>query len=317
MDSTVKKMLPYDVLAIGEINADLVMEGLASVPETGKELMCRGSKLMLGSSTAICACVMASLGLRTGFLGKLGTDPFGVVCENYMRRYGIDMKYVIKDDSIRTGLTVSLSCGSDRALVTDCADTVDCLREEDLPEKPWEEARHIHIGSYFLQPRFAALLPPFLKKVKAHGMTVSLDAGWQEEQNWDNGLKDTLPYVDIFFPNESEVCGIGRSSNVEEAAERVHAMMNGGLLVVKCGADGAMAVTKDSVLRCPGFSSEVVDTTGAGDSFNAGFLYAWLNGKELETCLRYGNAVGAESVRHSGGTEHCPTLEEAEKRLAE
>lgn len=300
-------------MAIGELNADLILQGLATVPVLGREILCENSDLQLGSSTAICACVMASLGLDTGFVGHLGTDTWGSVCETYLNRYGVDTSHVLRDESLRTGLTVSLSCGHDRALVTHQGDTIDCLTADKLPAQPWDEFRHIHIGAFFLQTKLAAGLPAFLTEAKSHGMTLSLDAGWQESQDWDNGLSKVLPYIDVFFPNESEACGIGGSDDVRQAARRVHAMMEDGTIVVKRGSQGALAVCGDEIIEQGAYETTVIDTTGAGDSFNAGFLYAYLHNKGLAECLNYGNAAGAVSVTRMGGTSQCPTLPEVEQ----
>jgi len=306
-------MMKKDVLAIGELNVDLILQGLSTVPVLGREILCENSDLQLGSSTAICACVMASLGLDTGFVGHLGMDTWGDVCETYLNRYGVDMSHVLRKEDLQTGLTVSLSCGHDRALVTHLGDTIDCLTADKLPARPWEEARHIHIGAFFLQTKLAAGLPAFVAAAKAHGMTLSLDAGWQESQDWDNGLSKVLPYIDVFFPNESEVCGIGGSDDVRQAARRVRAMMEDGMLVVKRGPQGALAVCGDEIVEQSAYETIVIDTSGAGDSFNAGFLYAYLHKKDLIECLNYGNAAGAVSVTRIGGTSQCPTLPEVEQ----
>ena len=302
-----------DVLAIGELNADLILQGLSSPPILGRELMCQSSSLQLGSSTAICACVMSSLGLNVSFVGQLGADTWGDVCAAYLRQYGVDLSYIARSKHWQTGLTVSLSCKHDRALVTYPGDTIDCLTVDKLPVQPWEIARHIHIGSFFLQPKLAEGLPPFLSAAKSHGMTISLDAGWQESQDWDGGLSKVLPYIDLFFPNESETCGIGGSDNVYQAAQNVYAMMNHGILVVKCGAQGSFAVYNGTTSHFNAYKTTVVDTTGAGDSFNAGFIYAYLNGMDLSECLQYGNASGAVSTTQVGGTSRCPTLSEVKQ----
>lgn len=302
-----------DVLAIGELNVDVILQGLATAPVLGREIVCRNSDIQLGSSTAICACVMASLGLSVGFIGLLGMDTWGLVCEDYLKRYGVDLTHVQREKGLRTGLTVSLSCGPERALVTDLGDTIDCLTVDQLPDRLGDEARHLHIGSFFLQTKLAAGLPQFLAKAKAQGLTLSLDAGWQESQNWDNGLPLVLPAIDVFFPNESEVCCIGGDSDVRRAALRVYAMMGKGVLVVKRGAQGALAISDDGIVERSAYETTVVDTTGAGDSFNAGFLYAYLRQLPLPQCLDYGNATGAVSVTRIGGTGRCPLLSEVEQ----
>ncbi len=305
-------MKRLDVYAVGELNVDVVMAGLASAPVVGREILCRDTATLLGSSTAICACVMASLGLRTGFVGKLGGDTWGDVAYNTLQRYGVDTGHVQRLEKAKTGMTVCLSVGKDRAMVTHLGDTIDCLTTGELPDALLSDARHLHIGSFFLNEKLAAGLPDYLKKVKEAGLTVSLDAGWQESQQWDNGLADVLPFVDVFFPNHEEVCGIGGVSDVFEAADRVYAMMKGGLLVVKRGPQGGLLVNEAGRTVRETYEAPVVDTTGAGDSFNAGFLYAWLHGMPLSDCLDYGNACGSVSVGRMGGTADCPTLADVE-----
>lgn len=306
-------MIKKDVYAIGELNADLILQGLKDLPVLGQEILCENADLQLGSSTAICACAMASLGLETGFVGRLGTDTWGNVCLEYLNLYRVDTTYVSIEKELKTGLTVSLSCLRDRALVTYPGDTIDCLAVDGLPECLWEKARHIHIGSYFLQTNLTSGLPDFLKEAKYNGMTISLDAGWQESQSWDNGILKVLPYIDVFLPNESEACGIGGSDNVAEAASHILSLMDRGTLVVKQGAKGAAAYHGDKTFFHPAYRSAVLDTTGAGDSFNAGFIYAYLNGKDTNECLKYGNAAGAVSTTRLGGTSQCPTLSEVEQ----
>ncbi|MDR1440220.1 MAG: carbohydrate kinase family protein [Clostridiales bacterium] len=307
-------MKRLDVCAIGELNADLVMAGLNAIPQLGQEYLCRESALLLGGSTANCACAMASLGLKTGFVGALGEDAFGLACFATLERYGVDTAYIRRGAALRTGLTVCLSVGGDRAMATYLGDSIDSVAAEDIPDSVLDEARHVHIGSFFLSRKLAPGLPAWLRRAKAKGLTVSLDAGFQEEQDWDGGLSDVLPHVDLFFPNMEEARGIGGTGDIEEAAGRVHSMMGGGTLIVKLGADGALAVAEGGErLRQNAYGASVVDTTGAGDSFNAGFLYAWLGGRPLAECLCFGNAAGAISVGRMGGTSGCPTLGEVER----
>ncbi len=306
-------MKKMDVIAIGELNADLILHGLNNFPVLGQEILCENANLQLGSSTAICACVMSSLGLNTGFVGYVGKDVWGNTCMEYLRRYNIDTTYVYQEKSLHTGLTVSLSYGRDRALATYLGDTIDKLTIKDIPESIWKISKHIHIGSYFLQTNLAKELPYFLKEAKANGMSFSLDAGWQESQEWNDGIFEVLPFVDVFLPNESETCGIGDDKDVNKAALKIYALMKDGILVVKQGAKGAVAYHGEKTFSHATYDVEVSDTTGAGDSFNAGFLYAYLNGLEIPDCLKYGNAAGALSTTRLGGTSKCPTLPEVEE----
>jgi sugar/nucleoside kinase (ribokinase family) len=158
-----------------------------------------------------------------------------------------------------------------------------------------------------VQPGLAALY----EKAHALGMTTSLDAGWDESGRWHDHLDAVLPHTDFFFPNESETEAITGESDPVKGIVKLAAM--GCNVVVKCGGDGSYYCPKHStdVQHFPGYPTRLVETTGAGDSFDAGFLYAFLNGKDIEGCMKMGNAVGALSVQRAGGVENCPNLEEA------
>ena len=303
-----------DLLFAGELNVDLILTGVRQAPAFGIEILADGYTECLGSSTAICACAAASLGLTASFFGKLGVDRFGSIVMDALKRYGVDTSPVVASEAYRTGLTVSISAQHDRAMVTCFGDTIDAFDADEVPLEA-AGARHLHAGSFFLQPRVRKTLPALYERARALGMTTSLDAGWDEFERWNDGLPEILPFTDFFFPNEKEACAIAGTSDIFEAAVKIAGM--GSHVMVKCGPDGAVLCRRGSSepVRFPPFATRVVDSTGAGDSFNAGALYAFLKGMPLEDCVRYGNATGAVSVTRPGGTTACPTLEEVEKTL--
>jgi len=303
-----------DLLFAGELNVDLVLTGVRQAPVFGTEILADEYTECLGSSTAICACAAASLGLSASFFGKLGRDRFGSIVMDALTRYGIDTSPIDASEAYKTGLTVSISAQEDRAMVTCFGGTIDAFDAQDVPLEG-AGARHLHMGSYFLQPRVRKNLPQLYERAKALGMTTSLDAGWDEFGRWNDGLPEILRFTDFFFPNDKEACAIAGTSDILEAAVRIAGM--GAHAMVKCGPDGAVLCRRgsDEPTRFPPFRTRVVDSTGAGDSFNAGALYAFLKGMPLEECVRYGNATGAVSVTRPGGTTACPTLEEVERTL--
>ena len=303
-----------DLLCAGELNVDLVLSGFQSAPLLGMEIMGEDYTECLGSSTAICACVASSLGTSTGFFGKLGRDHYGEIALQGLKKYSVDTTLVEISPKYRTGLTVSVSTADDRALVTCFGDTIDAFRQDEVPLER-ANARHIHMASYFFQPKVRKNLDQLYRKAKARGMSTSLDAGWDEEGRWHEGLDKLLPVTDFFFPNEREAEAITGQKDSMEAARHIAA--EGTNVIVKCGSDGVILCEKGSASprRIPGFRVKAVDTTGAGDSFNGGFLYAWLQGMTLEECARFGNAAGAVSVTRIGGTIACPTQDDVHRML--
>lgn len=308
-------MKKYDVLAIGELNVDMILTGLKSLPVIGREIIAQNCSLVLGSSTAICASGIARLGLKTGFRGKVGRDRFGDVVMESLAGNSIDTSNIIVDDSINTGVTVSLSMDKDRALVTYMG-SIEAFGPEDVDVSLLNNVRHIHVGSFFLQHRLRPGLAKLFAAAGEKGVTTSLDAGWDDTANWDYGIFDVLRFTDIFFPNEGEALNITKKKDVKEAVDLLAQYAK--TVVVKCGSKGAIGKRGNELLEAPTFSHlKPIDTTGAGDSFNAGFIYGFLNGFDFKECMTYGNACGSISVTRVGGASACATLDEVERLIKE
>jgi sugar/nucleoside kinase (ribokinase family) len=302
-------MKKYDVLAIGELNVDMILTGLKSMPVLGSEIIADTFAVVLGSSTAICASGIARLGLKTGFISKIGSDRFGDVVMESLEKNSIDVSNVIIDKNINTGVTIALNKDKDRALVTYMG-SIEELRFEDIDIELVKTARHIHIGSYFLQNKLRPDISKLFAIAKEYGVTTSLDAGWDDTLNWNYGICETLKNTDIFFPNEGEALNITKEENVENAVDILANYAK--TVVVKCGPKGAIGKSGDIIIKQGTFDLKPIDTTGAGDSFNAGFIYGYLNGFSLEKCITYGNACGSISVTRIGGATSCATLQEVE-----
>jgi len=299
-----------DILIAGELNVDVFMAGLRQAPEFGREILCDGYQELAGSSTGNTICTAASLGLKTAVFGRLGRDRFGETMLKALQRYNVNTDYLDISDAYQTGVTVSMSNDRDRAMVTYFGDTINAFEAHEIPVEA-AGARHVHMPSFYLNPRVQGGLAALYEKAHALGMTTSLDAGWDESGRWHEHLDAVLPHTDFFFPNESETEAITGESDPVKGAVKLAAM--GCNVVVKCGGDGSYYCPKHSadVQHFPGYPTRLVETTGAGDSFDAGFLYAFLNGQDIAGCMRMGNAVGALSVQRNGGVENCPTLDEA------
>ena len=286
-----------DVLALGEVNVDLIMGGLSRLPDWGAEVLASGMDLRLGGSTANFACACAALGLQVELVAWVGRDAFGEFLLGELERYRVGRRWVRRTDERPTGLTVSLSGHQDRAFVT-ALGTIDYLRAEDVPPEALAAARHVHIGSFFLQAALQPGLAGLLERVRATGATISLDTGYDPHEEWDSGLREVLGLADVFLPNEVEACNVTSLSDPRAAAQALAA--TGALVVVKLGAEGACAHDGTRLYEAPAFAVEVVDTTACGDAFNAGFLWAWLRGCGVAEALRFGNAAGALMAGASG-----------------
>jgi sugar/nucleoside kinase (ribokinase family) len=297
------------VLCAGEINVDLILQDESAFPVLGREVLVRDSQLVLGSATAILAMGLARLGTPVAFVGRVGDDVWGRYCLEAMAGRGIDLSRVIRGGSLKTGVTVSITHPGDRALVTYMG-AINALTGADVPDAAMAGLDHLHVSSFFLQDGLRPQLPDLFTRARRAGLTTSLDTGFDPSGQWDGGLRETLRETDLFFPNEVEIAAITGAAEPEEGLRR----LGGGRarVVAKLGREGAMALDGGELVRVPAYPVEPLDTTGAGDSFNAGFLHRWLAGAPLVECLRLGAACGALSTRGLGGTATQPTLAEAE-----
>ncbi|MCL2364078.1 MAG: sugar kinase [Defluviitaleaceae bacterium] len=305
-------MKKYDVITAFDICVDFLMDLGQTEPEFGqKEKLVDNYGLEMGGSACIFATQCAKLGLATTGAGTAGTDNFGTFMLECLERDGVDTMH-IRRGTDKTALTLCLNkTGGDRAILTYMGkmDTVQAAwLDELLPQ-----ARHLHICSYFLLKSLQSEYPALLKKAKELGVTVSLDTNWDPEENWDGGIKEILPYVDVFLPNENELMLITGKDNVEDALRYVGQFVP--TIAVKCGADGAYAYQKGDIIKVDAMKITVADTVGAGDSFNGGFMYGYLNGLPMEECLKCGTTCGSLNASHHGGTAGQPNLTTLKKYL--
>ncbi|MDE2248321.1 MAG: carbohydrate kinase family protein [Xanthomonadaceae bacterium] len=301
------------ILVVGEINVDLVFKHCHALPAPGREVLADDFCMTPGSSSMICAMGLARLGNPVAFHGKLGADSWGGYCLDALRGAGIDIASLHPDAALRTGVTVSLSTPQDRALVT-FPGAIAALRADDVGDALLAGADHLHVSSYYLQRALRPDCRALFARARAAGLTTSLDPGFDPQQAWAPDLLDTLVEVDLFLPNELELAAItGR----ERAPDGLHALHNGRTLtVVKRGQLGCASLDRGQWLEVPAFAVEPVDSTGAGDSFNAGFLHAWLRGQPLHDCMRWGSACGSLSTRRTGGTAGQASVPEVAALLA-
>ena len=297
----------FDVLVAGEINPDLILSGDIQ-PEFGQvEKLIDQAELTIGSSSAIFACGAARLGLRVGFVGVCGDDVFGQFMLAEMGKRGVDTSNVIVRAGQATGLSVILNRSCDRAILT-FPGLISALRRSDLPDVLLEQARHLHVASYFLQTELQAGLPALFERAHALGLTTSLDTNYDPTGSWA-GITELLHATDVFLPNQTEALAIAHATDVEMAARQL--AEQAALVAVKRGAAGALACQQGIVTPADSISIEAQDAIGAGDSFDAGFLFGYLNRWTVERSLRLACVCGALSMRMAGGTQGQPTLEEA------
>ena len=288
----------FDCLVAGDANVDLLVEGVLSL-DIGTEKLASDMNLLLGGSSSITAFNLSRLGAAVTFSGVIGQDLFGHFVEEKLANGGVDLTGLRRAAGSKTGVTIWHSCQGKRAAIT-YAGTSALLSAKDFPENLLKSARHLHVGAYFLLTRLHADAPEVFARAKCLGLTTSVDCNYDPLESWNSHLLAVLPHVDIFLPNEDEALKITRQRSAQEAARKLAALAK--MVVLKRGAEGALVVTGDTEFAIPAIPTKVVDSTGAGDSFNAGFLAAFLKGSELRACAESGALAGSRSVQYVGGT---------------
>jgi len=291
----------FDIAVIGDVNPDLILTGKDIIPEFGQvEKWIDDAELTIGGSAGIFAVGAAKLGLKVTFIGKVGDDHFGYFMKDRMTAQGIDVSGLVIDPSVKTGLSISLSDGNDRAILTFGGSNL-LLNFQDIDFEIVAQSRHLHSGSFYLLNNIRQDLAIIYKKAKEMGLSTSIDTNYDPKEKWEDDIFNVLDYTDVFLPNMTELMAISGEKDPDSAIR--HLTKNRNLLVVvKNGEDGAFA-EKDKVR----YSAETIqvkpiDTTGAGDSFDAGFLFGFLNGLGIEKSLRIGCICGALSTLGIGGT---------------
>ena len=300
---------PFDLLVAGEINPDLILAGDVEPAYGQAEKLVDSADLEVGSSSVIFACGAARLGLKVAFAGVCGDDFFGRFMLAEMTKRGIDISHVDADPALQTGMSVILSRAGDRAILTHPG-CIAALRAEQVSNGLLEESRHLHVASYFLQTALQPGLPDLFTRAHTLGLTTSLDPNWDPSREWRN-LDTLLCSVDVFLPNAAEAQALSGAATIEAALDDLGRICS--TVAIKLGDKGAIAVRAGQHARAPAPAVVVVDTVGAGDSFDAGFLYGWLKGWSLEEALGLGAVCGSLSTRAAGGTAAQPLLEEASR----
>ena len=303
----------FDVLVVGELNVDLILNQLEKFPELGKEIIAHKMLFTLGSSAAIFASNLSVLGSSVSFCGRVGRDAFANKILADLTLKGVDTNNIQRSDTADTGITVAFNFNEDRAMVT-YPGAMNELEENHITDEMLQSALHLHVSSVFLQPALKPLLTKLFSRAKEFGLTTSLDPQWDPAEKWDCDWKHLLPLVDVFLPNIEELKNITKRQFINEAIDSIKDISK--TIVVKNGSEGATVFTGGDYFHQPIFiNKNIVDAIGAGDSFNAGFIHKFILDKTERECAEFGALCGAINTTKSGGTAAFTDLETV-KRIA-
>jgi ribokinase len=291
------------VLTIGDINIDVVF-AVPSYPAEGTEVNATASNNRLGGSGCNTACVLARLGLHSWLAGHLGNDPYGQMAMQEITRAGVDRSFLEQSHENTTGfMFIPITSGGQRTMFgfRGC---------NALPYEPGrllgtlDPVDWLHVSGYtFLEERQWVSVREIVQTAHQRGVPVSLDPSVLTIQSEGKRLVEILPEIDLLLVSEGEVRAYAQSGSIQDGLERLE--QDGARQVaLKLGGKGSQYIDFGSGERmaCPPFRSrEVTDTTGAGDSFNAGFIAGRLKGLPPEQCLELGNALAFLAITSGKG----------------
>jgi len=217
-----------------------------------------------------------------------------------LQEKGVNTSMIIQSNEFKTGATLVLNYHEDRAMVTHTG-AMDYLCLNDISDDQLTKAKHLHFSSYFLQAGLKKDIGRLFRQAKEFGLTTSFDPQWDPREEWEMDMKNILPYVDVFLPNEKELLCLTHTRTVKDAIDSIKDIAN--IVVVKMGNKGSLAWCKGKLIdKKPFLNDNVVDAIGAGDSFNAGFIFKFIQNVCIEGCQEFGNLTGAISTTAQGGT---------------
>lgn len=287
-----------DLLVAGDLNADVVLSGV-DWPRIGAEQLAETGGVALGGSAGICAANAALLGLRVRLAAAVGDDPLGAMLLDLLQRAGIDTSAVRVIRGAGTGFTVVLNARGKRekALLT-WPGALPHVRAKDV-RPHMRQARHLHCASYYLMTELQRDLPALLRFARKLGVTTSIDPNPDPAGRYDSNIASALAEADFFFPNREEAKRIAAANGGGPLYRRLAALARATAL--KNGGEGVVYLGSGAEIRHPAPKVKVVDPTGAGDSFEAGFLAARLRNADLHQALRFGQACAAATCSLPGG----------------
>jgi len=297
------------ILVVGDLNIDIIVAGLPELPRLGTERVGTDFAMVPGGSATNMACTLAALGAKVSLIARVGHDSFGDFLVQHVSRVGVDTTHILRDPDHRTGVTVALACGPDRAFAT-FSGAVRGLAPEDIDDDVLRSASHVHIAGYYLVPRLGAGAGDVFARARDQGCTTSLDTGFAPSGDWQtDAVRVVLPYCDYFLPNEVELAALTGIADPIAAAQEL--AVCGCTVVAKLGGDGAAVISADGeVAHQPPYVVEPLDTTGCGDAFNAAFIKARVEGMPVADSLRLASACGALCATRLGGSEVIRSADE-------
>lgn len=304
-----------EVVCLGILVVDILCSPIDKVPEPGELISTDEISLSGGGHAHNAAVSLARLGLKVGALGKVGHDHFGDFLKEDLRKEGVDISKIAVSHKLGTSKTmIILTHSEDRRFIHTLGANAN-FNIDDIDFNYLSQGKVLYVGGYGVLPELEEdSLIKLLKFAKLHGLITVLDVVIPHtEVRWINKCKRALKFTDFFLPNSDEARLITGRVEPREQAEEMLRHNYEMTVVITMGKEGSFVRTKDKIARASTYEVEVVDPSGGGDAFSAGFIFGVINGWELEETLKLASAMGASAVREVGTTTGVFTRPEAEQ----
>ena len=288
-------------LVIGDLNIDLVFSRSNKEPRLGGEILFKDYVLTIGGSGGIFASILSKLGgVNTFIISKIGNDKFGNFLIEELKKFNVNTDLIVLEKNGKTGITVSLSFKKDKYQFSSL-DIFNNLKIKELKVIEIENLNHVHFASYYVMKSLKDYYIEIITSIKNkyNDVTFSLDTNDDPESLWGNEIYKIFPYIDILFLNLKEARNITRKNNYKDIIEELNKHIK--TVVIKLGAEGFVSKSIEGFYSAKAIDNISVDSTGAGDNFDAGFIYSYLKKLSIEKCLNIANLCGSKSVEYIGG----------------
>jgi len=302
------------ILCAGLAVCDLLLKPVDATVLTQDTSTAENIRLAVGGDALNVALGIAGLGGRSGLITKVGTDDLGSYLINRVRDTGVDIRWIKRVDTPTSASGVLIRSDGERSFLS-YKGACHTLGTEDFSSECFAGADILYIGSAFDLPKLDGDGMIYVMELAQRcGLKTVLDVTGEPTQEDMKWFSSVLKHTDYFLPSLREVCRLTGCDNAIDAAQEF-AGIGAGCVAVKLGEHGSLLLDHDEVYRIPAYPAKVVDTTGAGDSFVAGFLYGLEQGYPVTECAILGNVCGSVAVEHLGASGHYVSTEEITMRM--
>jgi sugar/nucleoside kinase (ribokinase family) len=302
-----------NIVVLGTIVFDIFVKGIFSFPKMGSAISVEKFPYSIGGCGANSAMVLSQLGTKVSLIGSIGNDIFATFIKKKLSKCNIESSLLSIEEKLPTSLSILFINEKGERSYLHFSGANEKITLTDKALLQISSAKIFHIGGAMLFPGFDGRpMAAALKFAQQNNTLTSVDLGWDTSNSWMKKLKPSLQFIDILMMNDAELKALTNKRTLESSINYLH-VMGPKVIVIKLGSKGAF-ISKDILkVHIPAIKVKVVDSTAAGDSFAAGFLFSLINGGNLIDSVKFGNTLGALTVKNFGSLTDRIDLKQAMK----